>query len=214
MKEWGRSSGRLGRSACIFAIAEQLTRDRIPCPSAQDPARNPHRCGIAWSKAPSESSSPTPATPAGKCGTSSAPTKYCSTSTTSPSATPPSCAEHHQQVDHLEGDQPQNADRRRHLRRGARSCCTAAAARAPASTRHTAPGTRTCSAVWFTAPSATARRKASTTTAPLLPLPLPRRIRPDQPGHPSEQRLPPRGRGHRTSGHVAGHSIHTGRLRL
>jgi Recombinase len=34
----------------IFAIAEMLTADGIPCPSAHDRARNKHRCGIAWSK--------------------------------------------------------------------------------------------------------------------------------------------------------------------
>jgi site-specific DNA recombinase len=34
----------------IYAIAENLTRDGIPCPSAHDPGRNRHRCGIAWSK--------------------------------------------------------------------------------------------------------------------------------------------------------------------
>jgi site-specific DNA recombinase len=34
----------------IFAIAEGLTRDRIPSPSAHDPARNAHRSGIAWAK--------------------------------------------------------------------------------------------------------------------------------------------------------------------
>lgn len=34
----------------IFAIAETLTRDNIPCPSAYDRARNPHRSGLAWSK--------------------------------------------------------------------------------------------------------------------------------------------------------------------
>ncbi|GAA0739551.1 recombinase family protein [Dactylosporangium roseum] len=34
----------------IFAIAEELTRERIPCPSAHDPQRNRHRSGIAWSK--------------------------------------------------------------------------------------------------------------------------------------------------------------------
>jgi site-specific DNA recombinase len=34
----------------IYAIAERLTADSIPSPSAHDPARNPHRCGIAWSK--------------------------------------------------------------------------------------------------------------------------------------------------------------------
>jgi len=36
--------------AGIFAIAERLTADGIPCPSAHDRARNPHRCGLAWSK--------------------------------------------------------------------------------------------------------------------------------------------------------------------
>jgi site-specific DNA recombinase len=34
----------------FYAIAEGPTRDGIPCPSAHDPARNRHRCGIAWSK--------------------------------------------------------------------------------------------------------------------------------------------------------------------
>ncbi len=34
----------------LYAIAEGLTADGIPSPSAHDPARNPHRTGIAWSK--------------------------------------------------------------------------------------------------------------------------------------------------------------------
>jgi site-specific DNA recombinase len=34
----------------IYAIAEALTRDGIPCPSAHDPQRNTHRCGVAWNK--------------------------------------------------------------------------------------------------------------------------------------------------------------------
>ncbi len=34
----------------IFAIAEILTAEGIPSPSAHDPARNSHRCGLAWSK--------------------------------------------------------------------------------------------------------------------------------------------------------------------
>jgi site-specific DNA recombinase len=34
----------------LYAIAEHLTRDGIPCPSAHDPDRNTHRCGVAWSK--------------------------------------------------------------------------------------------------------------------------------------------------------------------
>ncbi|MCM0673413.1 recombinase family protein [Micromonospora phytophila] len=34
----------------LFAIAEGLTANHVPCPSAHDRARNPHRSGIAWSK--------------------------------------------------------------------------------------------------------------------------------------------------------------------
>ncbi|MGH3664899.1 MAG: recombinase family protein [Egibacteraceae bacterium] len=34
----------------LYGIAEALTRDGIPCPSAHDPARNRHRDGAAWSK--------------------------------------------------------------------------------------------------------------------------------------------------------------------
>ncbi|TQS46175.1 recombinase family protein [Cryptosporangium phraense] len=34
----------------FYAIAQGLTRDGIPCPSAHDRARNSHRSGIAWSK--------------------------------------------------------------------------------------------------------------------------------------------------------------------
>jgi site-specific DNA recombinase len=34
----------------IYAIAERLTADGIPCPSAHDPERNRHRSGVAWSK--------------------------------------------------------------------------------------------------------------------------------------------------------------------
>ena len=33
----------------LKAIAEGLTRDGVPSPSAYDPDRNRHRCGIAWS---------------------------------------------------------------------------------------------------------------------------------------------------------------------
>ncbi|WP_220091585.1 recombinase family protein [Actinoplanes lutulentus] len=34
----------------IHAIAEMLNADGVPCPSAADPARNPHRSGLAWAK--------------------------------------------------------------------------------------------------------------------------------------------------------------------
>jgi len=35
----------------LFAIAEGLTRDRVPSPSQHDAARNPHRTGQGWAKA-------------------------------------------------------------------------------------------------------------------------------------------------------------------
>ncbi|MFF0624185.1 recombinase family protein [Streptomyces sp. NPDC004296] len=38
------------RGKGYYAIAESLTCDGIPCPSAHDRARNPHRPGHAWSK--------------------------------------------------------------------------------------------------------------------------------------------------------------------
>ncbi|MFC6066557.1 recombinase family protein [Streptomyces ochraceiscleroticus] len=38
------------RGRGYYAIAEGLTRDDIPCPSAYDRARNPHRSGTAWAK--------------------------------------------------------------------------------------------------------------------------------------------------------------------
>ena len=34
----------------LFAIAEALTRDRVPSPSQHDAARNPHRTGQGWAK--------------------------------------------------------------------------------------------------------------------------------------------------------------------
>lgn len=34
----------------IFALAQELTAEDIPCPSARDRARNRHRSGVAWSK--------------------------------------------------------------------------------------------------------------------------------------------------------------------
>jgi site-specific DNA recombinase len=38
------------RGTGLYAIAEGLTRDGIPCPTAHDRARNRHRDGYAWSK--------------------------------------------------------------------------------------------------------------------------------------------------------------------
>jgi hypothetical protein len=46
----GRIFAEFLAGAGIFAIAEALTRDGIACPSAHDPDRNKHRCGLAWSK--------------------------------------------------------------------------------------------------------------------------------------------------------------------
>lgn len=34
----------------VFAIAQRLTAEGIPCPSAYDKARNKHRSGVVWSK--------------------------------------------------------------------------------------------------------------------------------------------------------------------
>jgi hypothetical protein len=34
----------------IYALAQHLTSEGIPSPSAYDPDRNKHRCGLAWSK--------------------------------------------------------------------------------------------------------------------------------------------------------------------
>ena len=46
----GRIFAEFLARAGIYAIAEGLTRDGIPCPSAHDPGRNRHRCGVAWAK--------------------------------------------------------------------------------------------------------------------------------------------------------------------
>jgi len=75
----------------FFAIAEGLTRDGIPSPSAHDPERNKHRSGIAWNKFAVRAILINPATPATRCGTSSAKTNYSSTLRTSRLATRPSC---------------------------------------------------------------------------------------------------------------------------
>ncbi|MGR6998363.1 recombinase family protein [Yinghuangia aomiensis] len=50
-----RSGSSCGSSRCScadrdHAIAEVLTAESIPCPSAYDRARNRHRCGPAWAK--------------------------------------------------------------------------------------------------------------------------------------------------------------------
>jgi DNA invertase Pin-like site-specific DNA recombinase len=56
-------------------IARALNDSGIPCPSAADPARNPHRTGVQWTlQTVASPSCPTPATPAARSGTGSAPT--------------------------------------------------------------------------------------------------------------------------------------------
>jgi site-specific DNA recombinase len=60
----------------IFAIAERLTADGIPCLSAHDPGRNRHRCGLAWSKSAVRAIVANPRyTPAARSGTGRAKTK-------------------------------------------------------------------------------------------------------------------------------------------
>ena len=56
-------------------IARALNEAGIPCPSAADPGRNPHRPGTGWTLARSPRSWPTRATPAARCGTGSGPTR-------------------------------------------------------------------------------------------------------------------------------------------
>jgi hypothetical protein len=72
----------------LFVIAEGLTRDGIPCPSANDPTRNRHRSGIAWAKSAVRVILTNPATLAVRSGTSNVPTRCSSTSMTSLWATP------------------------------------------------------------------------------------------------------------------------------
>jgi site-specific DNA recombinase len=45
-----RIFGEYLRGRGLYAIAEGLTRDGIPCPSAHDRRRNAHRPGVAWAK--------------------------------------------------------------------------------------------------------------------------------------------------------------------
>ena len=47
---WHTSRGPARTRREASTCTEGLTRDGIPSPSAHDPARNRHRCGIAWNK--------------------------------------------------------------------------------------------------------------------------------------------------------------------
>jgi site-specific DNA recombinase len=71
----------------LFVIAEGLTRDGIACPSAYDRARNPHRCGIAWSKGAIRVILTNPRYTGRQVWNKRAPTRSSSTSMTWPWAT-------------------------------------------------------------------------------------------------------------------------------
>ena len=58
----------------LARITRALNDARIPCPSAADPKRNPHRGGRAWTLGTWRRSWLTPAIPVGRYGTASAPT--------------------------------------------------------------------------------------------------------------------------------------------
>jgi len=68
----------------VARIARALNDTGIPCPSAADPARNPHWTGAGWTVRTVASICPTRGTPAARCGTGSAPT--CSSPTRPTSA--------------------------------------------------------------------------------------------------------------------------------
>jgi hypothetical protein len=53
--------------AGIYALAEKLTAEGIPSPSAHDPGRNRHRSGIAWSKGAIRAILPNPRYTGGMC---------------------------------------------------------------------------------------------------------------------------------------------------
>jgi hypothetical protein len=58
----------------VARIARALNEAGVPCPSAADPARNPHRTGTGWSLGTSRRSCRTRGTRAVRCGTGSGPT--------------------------------------------------------------------------------------------------------------------------------------------
>ena len=58
----------------VARITRALNDAGVPCPSAADPGRNPHRTGAGWTLARWRPSSRTRDTPAVRCGTGSAPT--------------------------------------------------------------------------------------------------------------------------------------------
>jgi len=96
---WGRRAHRLEpdpqtapQVAWIFAqrlaghsmarIARALNDTAVPCPSAADPERNPHRSGTAWTLHTVRAILATRVTPGGRSGTGSVPTATWSTQRT------------------------------------------------------------------------------------------------------------------------------------
>jgi len=71
----GRIFGLFIAGHGIYAIAERLTAEGIPSPSAHDHGRNRHRAGLPGTSTPSGQPWPTPATPAARSGTGSARTR-------------------------------------------------------------------------------------------------------------------------------------------
>jgi len=65
--EWMFAQRLAGHS--VARIARALNEAGIPCPSAADPERNPHRTARPGPSAPRRPSWATPGTPAGRCGT-------------------------------------------------------------------------------------------------------------------------------------------------
>ena len=63
----------------LARITRALNDAGVPCPSAADRKRNPHRSGHAWTLGTVAAILANPATPGGKCGTGSAPTTTWST---------------------------------------------------------------------------------------------------------------------------------------
>ena len=58
----------------VARIARALNEAGVPCPSAADPARNPHRDAAGWTLGTVTTILQNPRTRAGRCGTGSAPT--------------------------------------------------------------------------------------------------------------------------------------------
>ncbi len=69
---WMFAQRLAGHSAAM--ITRALNDAEVPCPSAADPARNPHRTGAAWTLRTVAAILANPGTPAGRCETGSGPT--------------------------------------------------------------------------------------------------------------------------------------------